>query len=301
MPPALVARCIHTRGDPGGRSPPVLIQGWPPPWPPPLSASMAPLPLLPPPAPAVRGDSWDCPARPLGVRASPATRGPVARRRRRRHPPEAWHRRDPLGPRRGDCPSGACRCPETLGESGWRQAPLPPPAPLALVPCRMSPRGCLAGAGLHGHLACGTVSSVTPREPQTRIFFFSSLPLPHWLTRQCGARSHGSEGAAARRPPPPRARRQRGAEGPGGREARWVPGGGSRHSRAGASVGAPPRRSTKTTLTRAPAALWKKYDRTAGPWLAWCCCSCLAGLLAACLPASCVLGCLWPLAGFFKC
>ena len=139
-----------------------------------------------------------------------------------------------------------------------------------------------------------------PGVPNEEEFFVFSLAPPLWLTRQCGAWSHVSEGAAARRPPPPRARRQRGAEGSGGRDARWVPGGGPRRSRAWAPVGAPPRRSTKTALTRAPAAFWKKYDRTAGPWLAWCC-PCLAGPLAACLPASGVLDCLWPLAGRFGC
>ena len=248
----------------------------------------------PPPPPAVRGGSWDCPARPLGVRASPATRGPVARRRRRRHPPEAWHQRDPPEPRRGDCPLGACRCLETLEESGWRQAPFPPPALLALVRCRMGPGGVSRVPDCMATWRAGRFRVPPPGAPDKGFF-----PTPHWLTRQCGARSNGSEGAAARRPPPPRARRQRGAEGPGGREARWVPSGGSRHSCAGAHVGAPPRRPTKTALTRAPAVLWKKYDRTAGPWLAWCC-SCLAGFLAACLPASCVLDCLWPFCRFFQ-
>ena len=147
------------------------------------------------------------------------------------------------GPGRGDCPLDACRRSGTLEESGRRQAPPPTPALLALVLRRMSPGGCFAGTGLRGRLACGTVPRATPRELQTRGSLSSSFPEPpltHWLTHQWGARSHGSEGAVARRPPPQQARRQRGAEGSGGREARWVPYGGLRHSRAGTPVGAPP-------------------------------------------------------------
>ena len=212
-------------------------------------------------------------------------------------PPEAWHQRAPSGPGRGDCPLGACRCPGTFEESGWRQAPLPPPALLALVLRRMSPGGCFAGTGLRGRLACGTVPRATPRELQTRGILFSSFPEPpptSWLT-QCGARSHGSEGAVARRPPPPRARRQRGAEGSGGREARWIFYGGPRHARAGTPVGAPLRRPTKDDADpRARGALEKvRPDRWTLARLAlllpgWTPGCLLAGVLCAGLPvASC--------------
>ena len=55
-----VVRCMHTRGDPGGRSPPVLIQGWLPLSPPPCSPPPRPLfpsfpPFPPPQCGGVRG------------------------------------------------------------------------------------------------------------------------------------------------------------------------------------------------------------------------------------------------------
>ena len=155
-PPTFAAWCIHTRGNPRGRSPHRLHSGGPPPGVPSHrlslrlssrlpSSFLLSFPLSPFPHSLGRGGrpkglsrtaAWrtgqPCSPRPDDPGPSPGTSTVGLAPAR------------PLGPGRSDCPLGACRRPGTLEESGRRQAP-PPPAMIALGPRRRGPGGCLAG------------------------------------------------------------------------------------------------------------------------------------------------------------
>ena len=173
-------------------------------------------------------------------------------------PPGTRHQRGPPGPRRGDCPLGFGTA---LDARGVRVAPGSP----------STARTLSAGAALRGLMegiswdpdCAATLRAGRSREPPSRS---PEQPLPrtppsHWPTRQCGAPSHGSEGAVLLGPPPPRMHRQRGDLGS------RSPLGARRRPPAtcalGLAQGFPP--PAQTALVRAPAVLWKSYGRTAGP------------------------------------
>ena len=195
VPFAPAAWCIHTRGNPGGRSPPPPSPRRAPPLGSPLTgcpygsplASLPPYPFL---SPCFLPHSLGRGGGPKGLSRTATWRTGQPRSPRPDDPGPSPGTSTvglapvrPLGPGRGDCPLGACRRSGALEESVRRQAPLPPPPPalIALGPRQRNPGGCFAEPNC-GHLACRAAPSAPSLGPPGGGFASSSPPEapPHY-------------------------------------------------------------------------------------------------------------------------